>query len=86
MFAFVEHFEHAPGQPELALAWLVGVGIDAERDRFGQVRRLGQFAPQQIGRVDLGEQAGFEIKPRRQPEVAVRGPREAVDAAKRYVD
>jgi hypothetical protein len=85
MLAFAQHFEHAAGQAILALARLVGVGIDAERDRLGHVRRVCQFTAQQFRRVDLGEQPGFEVEPWRQAEIAVGGPGKTVNAAGSYM-
>jgi hypothetical protein len=64
---------------------LIGVGVHADGDVLGLVPRMGQLAPQQLGRVDLGEQPGLEIESGRQAEVAVRRPRETIDAAACYV-
>src|SRR5690606_1047927 len=65
----------------VALDGLVGVGIDAQRDRAAAVTGLRQLDPQLLRRVGLGVQAGFEIQARREVQIGVRGAREAVHAA-----
>ena len=70
----------------LTLTRLVCVGIHANGDVFGDVAGPGEFAPQQFGSIYLGEEPGFKIKARRQAEIAVRGPREAINAAHCYGD
>ncbi len=47
----------------------------------GPIALAGQFGAQHLGDVALGDQLGFEVQAGRQVEVAVRRPREAVDAA-----
>jgi len=77
----VQHFEHAARQPQLTLAGLVGIGIHAKRDRFGNIGLFGQFLPQELRGIDFCVNFALEIQSRRQAEVAVRGPGKAVDAA-----
>ena len=85
MAGFGEHFDDAPGQLELAFDRLVGVGVDAQRNRTDSIARLGQLVTQQFGRIGLGEQPGLEIQPRRQSQVRMRGPCEAIRTAAIYV-
>jgi hypothetical protein len=66
VFAFVQHFEYAPCQPHVALARLVGIGIDAERNRRRHVQYACQFAQQQIRSIDLRENPGLEVEAGRQ--------------------
>lgn len=84
MTAFGQYFQYLARDLTLALAGLVGVGIHPDGDVFGDVARLGEFAPQQFRGIDLGKEPGFKIEARRQAEIAVRGPREAINAARSY--
>ncbi|MNS78298.1 hypothetical protein D3C72_1119030 [compost metagenome] len=81
MVVLAQHLQDAARDALLALDRLVGVGVDAQRDGLAAVRGASQGLAQLFGRVGLGEQPGFEVEPRRQVEVGVRGPRKAVDAA-----
>jgi hypothetical protein len=80
MIALMQHLQHLARDAALALARLVGVGVHANGDVLRLVRGAGQLAPQQGYRVHLREQAVLEVQPRRQAEVAVRRPGNAIDA------
>ena len=60
---------------------LIGIGVGADRDGARHVAGRRQFALQQFRRIGLREQLGFEIEARRQAEIGVGRPREAIDAA-----
>ncbi len=77
----VEHLQDAPHDLVLALDRLIGVGIGADGDRARCIARRRELPLEQLRRVGLGEQLGFEIEPGREPEIGMRGPCEAVDAA-----
>lgn len=79
------HFDQLPGQLELALDGLVGIGVDAQGDRLRHIARPGQFLAQQLRRIDLGEQAGFEVQSRGQVQVRMGRAREAVGTPTLYV-
>ena len=81
MLALAQHFQHAPRQLPFAFARLIRIGIDAKGDRFRHIRRLGQFLPQQFGRVHFGVDAAFEVQARGQSQIAVRGTGKAINAA-----
>ncbi len=81
MAGALQHFEDAPHDLIAPLDRLIGIGIGADGDDLRHVARRRQFALQQFRRVRLHEQFGFEIEPRRQAEIGVRRPREAIDAA-----
>jgi hypothetical protein len=75
-----QHLDQRTGDALLALDRLVGIGIDAEcqwRRSMAGTRELGA---EQFSGVGLGEQAGFEVEPGGEVEIAVAGPREAVGA------
>lgn len=80
MFCLRQYLDEPARQPQLALGRLIGVGIDAQRDRLRLVAPLRQLAPQYFRRVGLGEDPGLEIQPGRQVQVGVRGTRKAVRA------
>jgi hypothetical protein len=65
----------------LALDRLIGIGVGSDRDHARFVVRRRQFLFQKLRRVGLGEQFRFEVEPRRQAEIGVGRPREAIDAA-----
>ena len=67
--------------PVAPLDRLIGIGVGADRDDARLVAGRRQFALQQLRRVRLHEQLGFEIEPGRQAEIGVGRPREAIDAA-----
>ncbi len=77
----LHHFENAAHDLPVALDRLIGIGVGADRDHARFIVRRRQFLLQKLRRVRLGEQLGFEIEPRRQPEKGMGRPREAVDAA-----
>ena len=75
------HLEYLARDPVAAFDRLVGIGIGPHRNRARLVAPLGQSRAEQLRSVGLREQLRFEIEPRRQIEVSMGGPREAVDAA-----
>ena len=77
-----QHFQDAAGDPVLALDRLVGIGVGAHGDHRRADSRACA-APASSSRAASGfiEQLGLEIEPRRQPEIGMGRPREAVDAA-----
>ena len=77
----IEHFEDGTREPMLALDRLIGVGDGTERDDLGNIARSTQFAFEQCGGVDLGVEFGFEIEAGGMAKIAMRGTREAIDAA-----
>ena len=81
MAGAIQHFENAAHDLVLALDRLIGIGIGADRDHARLVVLRRQLLFQQLRRIGLGEQLRFEIEPRRQAEIGVGRPREAVDAA-----
>ena len=81
MRAFGHHLEHRAGDAELALDRLVGVGGRADVDRARLVGPAREGLAQTLGGIDLGDDPRFEVEARRQVQVAVRRPGEAVDAA-----
>ena len=84
MTAFGQYLQYLARDLTLTLAGLIGVSVDANGDVFGDVAGFGKFAPQEFGSVHLGEEPGLKIEARRQAEIAVRGPREAINAARAY--
>jgi hypothetical protein len=76
-----QHLEDGARQAQFTLARLVGIGIDAYRDRGAAVGARGQFAHKLGGGIRLVEQPGFEIEAGREPEPGMCGPREAIGAA-----
>ena len=81
MAGALQHFEDAAHHLIFALDRLIRIGVGADRDGARLVVRRRQFLLQQRRRVRLHEQLGLEIEPRRQPEIGVGRPREAIDAA-----
>src|SRR5262249_20591702 len=81
MAAAIEHLEDAPHDLVFALDRLVGIGIRADRYGAWDVTGGRQLAFEQLRRIRLGEELGFEIESGRQAEIGVGRPREAVDAA-----
>jgi hypothetical protein len=75
------HLDQPARQKQLALHGLVAVGGRADVDRRRAVPRPRQLGAQHLGDVALGDDAGLEVQPRRQAQVAVRGPGVAIDAA-----
>lgn len=76
-----QHFEDAARDAMLALDRLVGVGIRAKRDGFGLVARPGKLPLQQFRCIGFRREFRLEIEARRQPEIGVAGPREAIGTA-----
>ena len=81
MVEFGQHLEDAPGDLEVAFDRLVGIGVGSKGDGTATVARIFQLLYKQGGGVALGEQAGFEIEPRRKPEPGMGGAGIAIDAA-----
>ncbi len=81
MVAFVQHLEHLTRDALGPLDRLIGVGVDAQRDQLAPVGRPRQRLAQPLGGIGLGVQLRLEIQARRQVEIGVRRPREAIDAA-----
>src|ERR1700743_3567490 len=81
MAATLQNAQDASRYLQALLKRLVTVGVDAERNGLAHVPRLGEFSLQNIDRVCLVEQFGFEIQAGREPKVGVRRARKAVDAA-----
>jgi len=77
----VQHRQHRAGELQRALDRLVRVGVGAQRQGARHVARLAQFLLQQLRHVRLEGQPGFEIEAGRIPEIGVRRPGIAVDAA-----
>src|SRR5690606_36592718 len=67
--------------PEASLDRLVRVRHRTDVDRLAAVAGTGELRGEQLRGVGLGEEARFEVQPRRQAEVPVVGPGVAVDAA-----
>ena len=81
MVVFGQHLEDAPGDLEVALDRLVGIGVGSKGDGTATVARIGKLLFKQGRGVALGEQAGFEIEPRRKAEPGMGGAGIAIDAA-----
>ena len=76
-----QRFQNLARNFVVALDRLVGVGIGAKGDRQRLVAGPAKLGRQQLGGVVLGKQPRLEIEPRRQPQIRVRRPRIAIDAA-----
>ena len=81
MAGALEHFENAAHDLVAAVDRLVRIGVGADRDRARLIVWRGKLALEQFRRLRLHEQLGFEIEPRREPEIGVGGARETIDAA-----
>ncbi len=81
MRALGHHLDDRAGDQKLALDRLVRIGRRADVDRRRHVGARAEGSAQALGGIDLGDDSGLEVDSRRHPEVAVRRPREAVDAA-----
>jgi hypothetical protein len=77
----LQHFEDPPHDLILLFDRLVGIGIGADGDGSRRIFRVRQFALQELCSLRLCKQLGFEIEPGRKPEIGMRRPRKAVDAA-----
>ena len=78
---FQQDLKAGATDPKLALDRLPAIGIDAERDRMRHMAALAQLRAQALGGIGLGTQDGFEVESRRQIQIRVRRPREAIHAA-----
>src|SRR5438132_1595481 len=76
-----EHFENAAHDLVTAVDRLVRIGVGADRNRARLIVWRGKLALEQFRRLRLHEQLGFEIEPRREPEIGVGRSRETIDAA-----
>jgi hypothetical protein len=76
-----EHLDQGARDLQPPLRGLVGVGDGADVQGHRTITGLGQGLPQTLRRVDLADDVGLEIEPRREPQIAVGGAGVAVDAA-----
>ena len=76
-----QHLEDLAGDAEPALDRLVRVGVGAQRDDPAAVFRVAELPLQDPGGVGLGEQAGLEVQPGREPQIGVARAGVTVDAA-----
>ena len=71
-----------PAQPDVASANRQGLTLMGPRRIYnGELCSLGMLFAQQSGCIRLRKDLCFEIQPRRQAEIGVGRPREAIDAA-----
>ena len=77
----IQHFENTAHDLVVALDRLIRIGIGADRDHARLVILRGKLLFQKLWRIGLGQQLRFEIEPRRQAEIGMGRPREAVHAA-----
>ena len=77
----LQHLQDAAHDLVFFLDRLIGIGIGADGDGARRIARRRELFLQQHRRVRLHEQLGLEIEPGREPEIGVRRPREAIDAA-----
>ena len=75
-----QHVEKLTRQAQVTLQGLPAVGVDAQGDGRAAVARCRQFAPQHGGGIGFPGDVGLEIEARREPEIGVARPREAVAA------
>ena len=79
--AVLEHRRpDARHQPVARLDPLVGVGVGAERDVLARPSGTRKLAGEHLRRVDLDDDLALEVAPGVEVQIAVRRPREAVDA------
>jgi hypothetical protein len=81
MAVALEHLQDAPHDLMLPLDRLVGIGVGADGDGARLVALGRELALEQLRRLGLGEQLGFEVEARREAEIGVGGAGEAIDAA-----
>jgi hypothetical protein len=81
MAVTLEHLQDVPHHLMLPLDRLVGIGIGADGDGAGHVAGGRKLALEELRRVRLGKQLGFEVEAGREAEIGVGRPRKAVDAA-----
>src|SRR5581483_71410 len=79
--ALREDCEHTASDLEAPLERLPTVCVDAQRDALALVIALAELSPQELDGVVLIEKLGLKVETRRQSEIGVGGPGEAVDAA-----
>ena len=76
-----QHLENLAGDALVALDRLIRIGVGAHGQHRALVAALAELLGQQLRRIGLVEQARFEIETRRQAEIGMGRPGEAVDAA-----
>ncbi len=81
MVVAVQHLQHRSRQLQRPLHRLVRIGVRPQRQRPRGIARLAQLLLQQLRHLRLEDQLGFEIEAGRIPEIGVRRPRVAIDAA-----
>jgi hypothetical protein len=74
-----QNFQHRAHDAEATLDRLIRIGVGAQRDRADAIAGLPEFSFEQLGGLGFGEQLGLEIDARRQAEIAVAGPRIAIE-------
>lgn len=77
----VQHLDQATGNQPLPFNRLMGIGVGAKGNRRNLISGLALFFFEQRRRIGLGEQLGLEIEPRREAQICMGRPGEAVDAA-----
>ena len=81
MAEVAQHFQNGARDAHLLFQRLIRISVGAHGNHLGDIARCAQLLGQQRRRIGLGEQAAFEIHPRRHAEIGVGGPGEAIDAA-----
>ena len=76
-----QDLENLAGDPPGPLHRLIGIGIGAKRNDLASVAGRAQLLREKPGGVRLEEQLGLEVEARREPEIGMGRPREAIDAA-----
>ena len=81
MLQLVQYFQNITGNAQPAFDRLPGIGVGADGQWLADVARLPEFLPEQPGGFRLVVELGFEVEPRRMPEIGVAGSGIAIDAA-----
>ena len=81
MTGAVHDFENAPRELIGLLDGLVGIGICPERYGLYAIAGPRQLLFEKLRRVGFGDEHALEFQTGRKPEIAVRRPRKAIDAA-----
>src|SRR5712671_3834824 len=61
MVGRLENLEDAARDFQLALSWLIGIGVGAHRNGLAGIARLGELAGEQLGGLRLDEDPAVEI-------------------------